>query len=84
MKPGECAQCGAEFEGPGIIHRGRFFCSDECCESWEDEFARNGEPEPDELDDELVPKDNLDFNDEAFEEDFLEEDDGLEIDPDVF
>ena len=51
MKPGECAQCGAEFEGPGIIHRGRFFCSDECCESWEDECARNGEPEPDRVTD---------------------------------
>ncbi len=84
MNSGECAQCGTEFEGPGIIHRGRFFCSDECCEKWEDEFARNGEPDPEELDDELVPKEELDLNEANFSEDYFDDDSENEISPDDF
>ncbi len=44
-----CAQCGTEIEGQGIHFRGRNFCSDECCEEYEAEFADKDEPVIDEL-----------------------------------
>ena len=37
-----CTYCGAEIEGEGIRHRRRLFCSDECCEAFEDEFLDHG------------------------------------------
>lgn len=40
-----CAQCGIDIEGQGIHYRGRNFCSDECCEEFEADFASTGEPD---------------------------------------
>jgi hypothetical protein len=82
-----CAQCGIEIEGKGINFRKQVFCSDECCDEFEEEFNANGEPDLEELDDEsLEPgfeEDDLgyqDRDDEASE--FM--DDEFEIDPDDF
>ncbi len=66
-----CAQCGREIEGLGILFQGRHFCSDECCEEFEELLLVNGEPDPGEL--ELQGIEDLD---EGLE-------DGLEADPDL-
>jgi hypothetical protein len=41
-----CAQCGIEITAPEIRHRRRVFCSDECCEAFEDVFLIRGGPDP--------------------------------------
>ncbi len=45
-----CDYCGAAIEVDGIRHRQRLFCSDECCEAFEDELLEHGEPDAAELD----------------------------------
>jgi len=52
-------------ENEGIRHRRRLFCSDECCEAFEDRFMENGEPDDLDLDDPL--DDSLDSVDEDSE-----------------
>ena len=45
MVPHACHQCGAEILDAGIEHRRRRFCSDECCEVFEDLFMLRGGPD---------------------------------------
>jgi len=51
MEPRLCDHCGADVETDGIQHRRRLFCSDECCEAFEDKFMVSGEPDSFDLDD---------------------------------
>lgn len=82
MDPRTCDHCGQEIEdGDGIRHRRRLFCSDECCEAFEDEFLTSGEPDEVDLDEDLDELDPLDDDDL----DPLEEEDGLDpLDDDDF
>ena len=77
-----CAQCGVEIESKGIHFRNHVFCSDECCEEYETEFAEKGEPVLDELvNDDLVPEeledDDLGYRDNDLDDDL---DDALDDD----
>jgi hypothetical protein len=71
-----CFHCGGAVEGDGIEHRGKVFCSDECCDEFEDELTTNGEPDPDDLDDEDFEVDDLEFDEDAenFDEDYDDDD----------
>lgn len=77
-----CAQCGVEIESKGIHFRNHVFCSDECCEEYEAEFAEkvepvleelvDGDPESEDLDDDLGYRDDddsdaLDDDDDDFD-----------------
>jgi hypothetical protein len=75
-----CSQCGADIDGTGIRHRGRLFCSDDCYETFEEEFLTKGEPEVHELDEDL--DEDLDFDEDDLDEDELEEDNDFSIDDD--
>ena len=73
MKQDQCAFCGAEINEAGVEFRGLLFCSDECCEDYEDDLTVNGEPNPDELDPDELEDMDLDGGD--FEEDELSDND---------
>jgi len=81
MDRDRCAYCGAEISEAGVEFRGLFFCSDECCEDYEDNLTVNGEPNPDELamDDDL---EDVDLEDVDFEEDEVSDDYDEEYDDD--
>jgi len=83
----ECTQCGAEIEETGIQYRGKVFCSDDCCEQYEQEFQDKDEPVLDELDgdDEEVEisDEDLDYQDDDDEDDMLDDDD-FDIKPEDF
>ena len=87
----ECNQCGGEIESSGVQFRGKSFCSDECCEKFEQEFLDKDEPVIDELEDEedvvLSSLDEdleggLDFEEDDDEDNLL--DDDYDISPDDF
>ena len=82
-----CTQCGVEIESKGIHFRGHVFCSDECCEEYEADFADKDEPVIDELmKDDLGSEeldDNLGYRD-GDESDSLDEDDEFDIKPEDF
>ena len=62
-----CTQCGAEIEGEGIRYRRRLFCSDECCETFEEGFLNHGGPDAEDLEaeaEELFDEDDLLADDE--------------------
>lgn len=88
MKPMMCAQCGSEIEGKPVTFRGRWFCSDDCCETFDQDFALKGEPGADDLDDELEADFEDDFDEDDFDEDLGykddedDEDDGFDLDDD--
>ncbi len=44
-----CTRCGKEIEGEGILFHKKYFCSDECCEEYEELLLNVGEPVPEEL-----------------------------------
>ena len=77
-----CTQCGVEIGSKGIHFRGHVFCSDECCEEYEAEFADKDEPVIDELmEDDLGSEeldDNLGYRD-GDESDSLDHDDEFDI-----
>lgn len=82
-----CTQCSLEIEGKGIHYRDHVFCSDECCEEFDEELVKSGEPDLDELDEEIdedFDDDDLGYQDDDpdTEDDFL--DDDFEISPDDF
>jgi|GEM_PF-1247186 len=81
-----CSQCGGEIEGKGIHFRNHTFCSDECCEEFEADFATKGEPAIDELvDEDLDPEDlddDLGFSDDDDDDD-LDDLDDLDDDFDI-
>jgi hypothetical protein len=68
-----CAQCGAEIESKGIHFRNHVFCSDECCEEYEAEFADKDEPVIGELLDDGHDPEDIDENDLGYREDGLDE-----------
>ncbi len=77
----ECTQCGGDIEETGIQYRGKFFCSDDCCEQYEQDFLDKDEPLIDELaaddaddDDDLGDIENIGFEDNDDEEDLLDDD----------
>jgi hypothetical protein len=78
MSQGICSQCGADIDGPNIRHRGRLFCSDDCCETFEEEFLTKGEPGRDELDVDLGL--DVDFDEDDLDDEELEEDDDGDLD----
>jgi hypothetical protein len=49
MDPEICEYCGGTLQDPAIRHRQRVFCSDDCCEAFEDELVQNGEPAAEDL-----------------------------------
>jgi hypothetical protein len=79
MEPKVCTYCGAEITDQGIEFRRQLFCSDECCETWEDEFLDKGVPdlvdlEGDDLeDDEFL--DDVDLDDDDLDDDLLADED---------
>ncbi len=78
-----CTQCGVEIESKGIHFRGHVFCSDECCEEYEAEFADKDEPAIDELVDEDLASEEFDENlgyRDGNESDSLDEDDDDDFD----
>lgn len=85
-----CSQCGTEIEGKGIHFRDRVFCSDECCDEFEEQFVDSGEPDMDDLEleddiDEDFEEDDLGYDSprrRSDDDDFL--DDDYEISPDDF
>jgi len=77
MQQPYCAQCGGEVDGEGIRHRGRLFCSDECCEEFEEDFLTRGEPGVEELDgddDDDFDEDDLDIDEDDDDGDFVDDD----------
>lgn len=81
-----CSQCGIEIEGKGIHFRARVFCSDECCEEFEDLFSKVGEPDLESLDednDEDFDEEDLGYKEEEVEADSLLDDD-YAINPEDF
>jgi hypothetical protein len=80
MSRGICSQCGSEIEGTSIKHRSRLFCSDECCETFEEEFLTKGEPGMDELEDEELDDEEFEFDDEEFDDEEFDEDEEDELD----
>ncbi len=83
-----CVQCGREIEDKGILFRNRHFCSDECCEEFEELYQQKGEPDPKELEveeDEVVVEDledleNMNLDDTGDSDDL----DDLDIDIEDF
>ena len=77
-----CTQCGVEIESKGIHFRGHVFCSDECCEEYEAEFADKDEPVIDELMKDGLGSEELDDNlgyRDGDESDSLDDDDEFDI-----
>jgi len=87
MQPRTCHQCHLEILDDGIEHRRRQFCSDECCELFEDLFMLRGEPDPqdlaeaeEDLDGADLDADDLDDEDlDADDLDDQDRDDGLDV-----
>jgi hypothetical protein len=80
MSENQCTYCRAEIDEVSVEFRGLFFCSDECCEDYEDNLTINGEPNPEELaagDLEEVELEEVDFEEEEDNDDF---DDGFDDD----
>jgi hypothetical protein len=73
-----CAQCGVGIENKGIHFRNHVFCSDDCCEKYEAEFADKVEPVLDELLDDGLVAGEIDDDDLGYREDNL--DDSLDDD----
>ena len=96
MKASICAQCGAEIDDAGIAFKGRTFCSDECCEEYEDLLALGGGPDAGELEDDLeegldgdlaadLDDDALGYEDDADDgQDFDLDEDEFDIRPEHF
>ena len=82
-----CTQCGVEIESKGIHFRNHVFCSDECCEEYDTEFADKDEPVIGELLEEAADseylEDDLGYRD-GDESDSLDEDDDFDIKPEDF
>jgi hypothetical protein len=43
----ECAYCGQEFQGKGVVVDGQTFCSQECADAYAEEDAGDEEDEDD-------------------------------------
>ncbi|MCP4292915.1 MAG: hypothetical protein GY780_13905 [bacterium] len=78
----ECTECGAEIEETGVQYRGLSFCSDDCCEEYEQKQLDSDEPDLEDLDDEEDDLENLD-EDLGYRGDDDEEDDYMNDDYDI-
>ena len=79
-----CRQCGAEIDGEGITYRDLVFCSDECCDEFEDQFVDEEEPDLANLNDDDITPDDLGYRDDDLDDELLDDDDDLEIRPEDF
>ena len=83
-----CSQCGKEIDGKGVQFRDRVFCSDECCDEFEEELLAKDALSIEDLDDidenELMSRshDDLGYRGDNDLEEFDEDD--FDIDPDDF
>ena len=79
-----CTQCGVDIESKGIHFRNHVFCSDECCEEFDAEFAAKGGPVIEELvDEDLIPEeldDGLGYRDGDDDDDPLDDDFDFKLD----
>lgn len=68
-----CAQCGNEVDGKGVKFRDRLFCSDACCDEFEEELSAQDELEMEDLDDigDLDDMDDLDDLDDLEEDELV-------------
>lgn len=84
MSMDKCAWCSGEVTDDDVRYRKRLFCSDECCDEYQDDLTTNGEPNPEELEQEFSAEDieDIGFADEE-DEDPLEND-GLDCGGDDF
>ena len=74
-----CTQCGVEIESKGIHFRNHVFCSDECCEKFEDRVRNHVDPDAVELEKADALADDGLFDDEYLgdgEDDDVDEDQG--------
>ncbi len=80
-----CAQCGKEIEGEGIFFHKRYFCSDECCDEYEELLLEDVDPVPEDLamdDDEDLEDPTLEAGVDLDDLEDLEDLDGLDLDDD--
>ena len=67
METRTCTYCGVVIEAAGIDYRNHLFCSDECCEAFEDELLVRAAPDLDDLDDEEPLDVDFDLDAESFD-----------------
>ena len=79
MSVNMCAWCGAEITNEGVGYQNQLFCSDECCEEYQDDLVKNGEPNPEDLEKDFNADDldNYDFGDD---DELLDDDDEDDLD----
>jgi hypothetical protein len=75
-----CFHCGAVIDGEGIEHRGKIFCSDECCDAYEEDLTNNGGPDLDDLDEDDLDEDDYDFDDDDGDDNYDDDDDDSDRD----
>ena len=83
MSVDECAWCSEEITGESVRFKNLVFCSAECCEEYQEDLARDDEPEPGDLDDDLSDEDLEDYDfddddDEDLDDDLLDGDDDVD------
>lgn len=86
-----CAQCGGEIESKGVRFRDRVFCSDECCDEFEEELSAQDGLEMEDLDelddlgeDDLMSDSDQDLGYRSDEDDLDDFDDDFVVDDDDF
>jgi hypothetical protein len=77
-----CSQCGAELESMGVQFKDKVFCSDECCDEFEEQLSGETIPALEELEegedkllavgDDLGYRDEADLDDDDLDADFDE------------
>ena len=75
-----CARCGKEIEEQGVLFNKRRFCSDECCEEFEEMLLDGGGPEPEDLDFEAEAEADVDEDDLDEDLDLDDLDEDLDLD----
>jgi len=67
MNVDHCTWCGAEITAEGVGYKSRLFCSDECCEEYQNDLEKNGEPNPEELEKDFIVEDleSFDYGDDG-------------------
>ena len=74
MDTERCEQCGQDFDGPGVDFRNHTFCSDTCCETFEERLVLNGEPAEVDLAEDFGDEDFEDADFEAADPDDFDDD----------
>lgn len=74
----QCSQCGKEVEGNGVLFRDKVFCSDECCDEFEEDVSTKDVPSMKDLEEENCEdesQDNLGYRGDDDLDDGLDDDD---------